>query len=107
MLLAEEQDHSRDRSSPSQQRASAGDSADAPAKRWSSSRRQGSSVGGSCAGIGRAEVVIPMAPQRRLRQAVLLAHKLLKKEAELDLAKGELAETQQRYWFEHAKMSVL
>ncbi|CAN0463748.1 unnamed protein product, partial [Laminaria digitata] len=40
--------------------------------------------------------VIPIAPHRRLRQAVLLAHKLLKKEGELEASQRELAELQQR-----------
>lgn len=63
----------------------------------------GSSVGVS-AGGGSAAVaaavsavgVIPMAPHRRLRQAVLLAHKLLKKEGELKSSQRELAELQER-----------
>ncbi|CAB1098646.1 unnamed protein product [Ectocarpus sp. CCAP 1310/34] len=48
---------------------------------------------GVSAGGGAA---IPMAPHRRLRQAVLLAHKLLRKERELEVAKRELAELQSR-----------
>ena len=42
---------------------------------------------------------IPMAPHRRLRQAVLLAHKLLKKEGELEVARRELADLQSRWAF--------
>eukprot|EP00904_Undaria_pinnatifida_P004070 jgi/Undpi1/13664/HiC_scaffold_9.g03318.m1 len=63
----------------------------------------GSSVGVSAGGGSAAAAavvagveVIPIAPHRRLRQAVLLAHKLLKKEGELEASQRELAELQQR-----------
>lgn len=45
---------------------------------------------------GGGGAAIPMAPHRRLRQAVLLAHKLLRKERELEVARRELAELQSR-----------
>lgn len=81
ILLAEEQDHSE----TPQQQTSVVD------------RVSGSMVGVSSSATGeRGELVLPMGPQRRLRQAVLLAHKLLKKEAELDVVKRELTDTQQR-----------
>ena len=60
----------------------------------------GVSAGGGSAAVAAAAVsavgVIPMAPHRRLRQAVLLAHKLLKKEGELESSQRQLAELQQR-----------
>ncbi|CAN0594042.1 unnamed protein product, partial [Ectocarpus sp. 12 AP-2014] len=49
--------------------------------------------GGSSVSAGGG-AAIPMAPHRRLRQAVLLAHKLLRKERELEVARRELAELQ-------------
>lgn len=81
ILLAEEQDHSE----TPQQQTSIGD------------RVSGSLVDvSSSASGGRGELMLPTGPKRRLRQAVLLAHKLLQKEAELDVAKRELTDTQQR-----------
>lgn len=81
MLLAEEQDHSE----TPQQQTSVRD------------RVSGSLVDVSSSASGeRGELVLPTGPQRRLQQAVLLAHKLLKKEAELDVARRELTYTQQR-----------
>lgn len=52
--------------------------------------------GGATTGDGGGEIVIPIAPHRRLRQAVLLAQKLLRREGELEVARKELAEVQQR-----------
>ncbi|CAM9858086.1 unnamed protein product [Discosporangium mesarthrocarpum] len=40
--------------------------------------------------------VLPTAPQRRMRQAVTLAHKLLKKEGELEAARKGLREAEER-----------
>ena len=59
----------------------------------------GAAVGVAAGGGGAAPAAatIPMAPHRRLRQAVLLAHKLLKKEGELEVARKELADLQSRY----------
>lgn len=48
------------------------------------------------AGGGGPALVVPTAPHRRLRQAVLLAQKLLRKEGELEIARTELCEVEQR-----------
>eukprot|EP00903_Cladosiphon_okamuranus_P007656 g7424.t1 len=57
----------------------------------------GSAIGVAAGGGAAATAAtIPMAPHRRLRQAVLLAHKLLKKEGELEVARRELADLQSR-----------
>lgn len=58
----------------------------------------GVAAGGGAAAVsaGAGAAAIPMAPHRRLRQAVLLAHKLLKKEGELEVARRELADLQSR-----------
>lgn len=45
---------------------------------------------------GDPAVLVPTAPHRRLRQAVLLAQKLLRKEGELELARRQLAEVGER-----------
>ncbi|CAM9809954.1 unnamed protein product [Ectocarpus sp. 4 AP-2014] len=52
--------------------------------------------GGPSVSAGGGRAAIPMAPHRRLRQAVLLAHKLLRKERELEVARRELTEVQSR-----------
>lgn len=51
---------------------------------------------GDCPSGSAPALVVPMAPHRRLRQAVLLAQKLLRKEGELEAARKELIDVEQR-----------
>lgn len=51
---------------------------------------------GGCLSVGESALAIPVAPHRRLRQSVLLAQKLLRKEGELETARKELVDIEQR-----------
>lgn len=58
----------------------------------------GRNVVGVTAGFPLEEAMsLPIAPHRRLRQAVLLAQKLLRKEAELEATRRELTEVEERW----------
>lgn len=84
-------------------KSAAGVSEDAPLQASASGGAVLGSAVGMSTGGGDSAMLFPMVPHRRLRQAILLAHKLLKKEAELEAARRELVQLQQRYVRENRK----
>lgn len=91
MLLSEDQSQNQDQHQPTATGASTSSPFEAPKEAGFLESSVGAFAGGG------ATSVIPIAPHRRLRQAVLLAQKLLRKEGELEAAKRGLAEVQHRW----------